>query len=365
MLTRNDAQKIIQENSSFFVTTETIDNYEFEIYNYGLAGLSDFENPLKNNSLNAWDMRSLCFVKINNEWKHFLSLPKFFALNQTRGYMINDLKKNKVVGVYEKFDGSLITTVVIDNKVYCRSKNQFSSTQAIKANELIEDDLELKNYIISMANENKICIFELIGMDKIVVQYDKIELRGLFLRDNETGKMIPWTFKNSPQNFISSYPTIESLENISGKNFEGVVALLDNGMLVKSKTFWYENMHDVTVEKTDNLNRLIDLVLNNVMDDAIAAIDNSERVEILREVEQCVISAYKFYINEVEILLNRLKNEDRKSLAMSYPNKALFGFAVKFSLENNSFNLDQAIRNFIRSQTNSRNKAEEWIKQWR
>jgi hypothetical protein len=136
-------------------------------------------------------------------------------------------------------------------------------------------------------------------------------------------------------------------------------------MLVKSKTSWYENMHDVTVEKTDNLNRLIDLVLNNVMDDAIAAIDNLERVEILREVEQCVISAYKFYINEVKILLNRLKNEDRKSLAMSYQNKALFGFAVKLSLENNSFNLDQAIRNFIRSQTNSRNKAEEWIKQWR
>jgi T4 RnlA family RNA ligase len=365
MITRAEAKSIVENNACFFCIEETVDGYPVEIYNYGLAGLMDFENPLKQDvvNINAWDMRSLCFVKIEDNWQRWFSLPKFFSLNQTRGYMLNDLKNIPVVGVYEKFDGSLITAIVIDNKVYCRSKNSFYSSQAVKANQLIEQNIELKDYIIAQSKLDNVCIFELIGVDRVVVEYDKIELRGLFLRNNSTGVLTAWE-NDGPENFISQYPTIESLVNIDKKNFEGVVALLADGRLVKSKTNWYETMHDVTVEKTDNLNRIIALVLAGHSDDAIASLQNEERKEIIREVETVVFSAYKEIMKNVKEVFSRLQTEDRKTLAQEISDKGIFGMACRL-LKQENIDWDKEIRQYISGSTNSRIKAEEWFKKWK
>jgi hypothetical protein len=70
LLTREECQNIVNNSEAFYCTETTVDGFKVELYDYRLAGLTDFTEN------NAFELRGLCFVydELTLTWeRHILS----------------------------------------------------------------------------------------------------------------------------------------------------------------------------------------------------------------------------------------------------------------------------------------------------
>ena len=94
------------------------------------------------------------------------------------------LKNKKIIKAVEKIDGSLMQPVLIDGKIYFKTKLSLEAYQAKRANEMLKNK-ELKNYILEKFKEGKIPIFEYISpKSQVVMDYKKEELSSSFVFKN-------------------------------------------------------------------------------------------------------------------------------------------------------------------------------------
>jgi hypothetical protein len=141
--TYEDCVKICEENDNliFFEKKYVIDNYKISCFNYRLADLNHFMNPIKDNiNINAFELRGITFIfnEDGSLYKRYLLLDKFFNLNQTEISLYDKVKDLEIESIYVKEDGSLITFIKLPNdRIVCKSKMSFDSTQAIHSMELL------------------------------------------------------------------------------------------------------------------------------------------------------------------------------------------------------------------------------------
>ena len=115
MPTKAQCDTIVANNQAFYRKDLHINGTNVAVYNYRLASLTDFTRPVENDtSLSAFELLGLTFVEQDDgSWERWLSMSKFFNVNETLGYIADDLVNKPITGIYDKMDGSLIQFVKI------------------------------------------------------------------------------------------------------------------------------------------------------------------------------------------------------------------------------------------------------------
>lgn len=284
LLNKEQCDIIVENNKAFYRKDHVIQGYNVVVYNYRLASISDFENPVPDSGLKAYEMRGLTFIQQEDgSWERFLALSKFFNYGETIGWMPQDLENKQITSIHEKLDGSLIHFISLPNGEFvAKTKQVFDSPQAIAANRMIKENEDLHTFVWKADIENFMPIFEYTAPDnQIVLPYQKEELRVIQLRNSLTGEYIPYhgvcsSFNVPCAEKINLIRTVSDLVYYQSvtKGQEGWIANME-GKLVKFKTDWYFQQHKAKDSLLRNDSSLLELVLSENFDDAISIMDDS------------------------------------------------------------------------------------------
>ena len=124
-----------------------------------------------------------------------MSLPmsKFFNVNENP--MTMDLDFSKTSMIMDKMDGSLMTTYLLENQLYLKSKTALASDQAIAAMELFNHDehAALYNYLTYMEHAGYSVSLEFTSPKfRIVLGYQDSNLTVLCARDKSNGEYVSY-----------------------------------------------------------------------------------------------------------------------------------------------------------------------------
>ena len=166
--TRDECQTIVKNSEAFYCAERVVEGVNVEMYDYRLASISDFVDN------DAFELRGLCFVETDLGWERNILMNKFFNINQTVGWMEDDVKDKKITRVQNKEDGSIISFVKFPNgNVRAKSKMSFESDQAVMAQKIYENHKDLKQFINESLENRDTAIFELVGYEnQIVLNYE-------------------------------------------------------------------------------------------------------------------------------------------------------------------------------------------------
>lgn len=326
-----DCLTLVAENSVFYHQSQTIDGHQVDLFNYRLANYSDFVSaPF------ALEMRGLCFV----DGKRYLSLNKFFNLNETEGVQYNDVRDKKIVSVSEKADGSLIRFVQIGDSVRAKSKMSFDSDQALAAQRIYNTNKNIREFVDFTLTFGLAAQFEYVApANQIVVLYSEEKLLLHSVRGEQDGVYMQ---PNGIKHLVSRFAGVETVDQDLDfdldimielmptlKDIEGFVVQFDDGQIVKLKTQWYLNLHGLLTEKIGAANHVCRFCFEDVLDDVLAQVPES-----MTEVRKSLINTHKTIsqwvaqkIAEVEAIAADYAG-DRKAWALRNKEHELFGLAV-------------------------------------
>ena len=98
--TKSQCDAICDQTTAFYRIDRKVEGFNVAIYDYRLASLNDFIR------YNAFELRGLCFIEnLECSWERNLLMNKFFNINQTKGWMYDDVKGKDIVSVTNKEDG--------------------------------------------------------------------------------------------------------------------------------------------------------------------------------------------------------------------------------------------------------------------
>ncbi len=337
MITLSEMKAVYANNKMVAFSEETIDNENVTIVSYMIADSEFWKNPLSLECRgNVFDSSGQCICR---------NLPKFFNFNENPETQINSLNfDSDNITIFEKVDGSIINAVLINNKIYFKSKKSFESDVALLATKLAtENIIAFSNALITYFNCTP--IFELTTkQNKIVVDYpeDKFPLTILHARNIETGELldrflletlakiykVPITQKYE----LTKNELIDSLETL--KNFEGyVVQFKDTNKLVKFKTEWYKSLHHCMTVVTER--HIVEMVINETIDDFKSNLQDlikPEEMVIIEDIETSVISDLSCIIDVVERIIyeEKLLEKSFKEVATQYKDNKYFSLIMTY-----------------------------------
>lgn len=311
------------------ISKREADGFTFFVYNY--SDNKTFENEYLK------ECRGILFNK-NGE---IVSRPlhKFFNLGENEETQEVKIQGKEIYSVFDKLDGSMIATALVDGKVKLRTKSSFNSKEAIMANEYIHNNKNYYDFCNWCALNNITVIFELTSpKNRIVVKYDKMELNLLHLRDNFTGQYLLINNVNNVLDVINKYhiPMVKRqymslqdiLSNIDNmENQEGYIVQFINGDMVKIKCPWYLNLHrSITFLRRRDVAKL---VIDNQIDD-LKTIFKSQHMSIkeIEEIESIIVEKINNYQTEIKNTVERFKHLDKKEFAIVNKAHHLFGFIM-------------------------------------
>lgn len=327
-------------NFNFSETVHYVNGFKISTFSYFLATNDMFFNPIKDKpEINGINLRGISYVfnKDNTIYKVFLMLPKFFNINQTTYTQYDNVKDLKIKNITNKFDGSLISFIELPDKtIVPKTINSFDNIQCEYAKNLMHEN-KTYEYITNALENNYTPCFELISpSNRIVIKYDKTELKVLGKRDNKSGEWFP---ENNI--CINNSLSIDKLINDALSNDcidkEGWVIQFDNGMLMKIKTLWYCNLHGIYTEDINREDKIIEMYINNKIDDLLN-LTNDEY--ILNNIKKCCDSVDNFKIiiqNNIEKLNEIYLTMSRAEFCKNYKKNFYFSF---FMLSINSSSKD-------------------------
>lgn len=323
----DDLLPFVEEKKEIHVRT-TEDGFTTVIYRFMDSNTFD--------TIESLEARGIMFDDLGNVISR--PLHKFHNLNAThsginsytREYILAN--KDKVATIYEKLDGSMISTANYHGKVRLRSKSTFNSDVVKLAQKIYDADSEIQKLCEMCIRENWTATFELTHPDaRIVLDYKEPKLRLLHIRNNVTGQYLLWNFMHvevCPQIPLGQLETIlsdEHLENLKDK--EGYVIQFKDGDMVKIKCPWYVSLHKTVtfVRKRD----IVELVLNETLDDVYEAFEKlGIDTKKVQEIEHKVVQELIEIEQAVEKLHNATKDLERKEVALEYRNNLYFGMMM-------------------------------------
>lgn len=278
---------------------EIVDGVPVTIFSYMVAFIDTFDEEI------ALEFRGTTF---RNDTKECICRPfkKFFNINERAETQEDKLDLSEAF-YFTKFDGSMATPVLINDKIFWKTKKSFSSDVAIKIQKYYDETHQHEHLIKNHLLMNTTPIFEYVSPNnRIVLEYKKEELILLGFRCNDTGLYIP-NFENTVD--INSFHDIYEMKGIEGF----VICYFDN--MVKCKTSEYMQNHRIVTQF--NPKEVIKSVLNETIDDILAVVyqlgmsDRAKEIENIRD----KVLTYKLnlmeqvnsYFDEVKELKNDAK----------------------------------------------------------
>jgi len=317
MITKQEADALVAKHKTFFCKHYKIKDTDVYIYNYIMSDKEAFKDP------KATELRGLTITKENAKERVFLSIPKFFNVNEIPDTQVNVLKNKKIKKITEKLDGSLIQPVQIAGEIHLKTKNNFEKTQAKLAQDLLDEELEF--FILDCWDNGFQPLFELTGpKNKIIVDYKENKLVLIAVR-NQEGEFIDIDKFNYPHKAKTfEYNFDELIQKVKNdKGYEGYVVKFNdkNKTIVKFKTIDYIEKHSLLSE-SNSYKTLFKRILTEDMDD-LYSILGPERVEEIQKIES-VLNDYviHFTIQITEIIKQNTK--DRLSFVKKHKSHPYF-----------------------------------------
>lgn len=330
------AENIVHNSKIFYKKSKIIKNIKFDFYNYNISYYKEFRD------LDAYFLRGFCVI---NDRIISPSLHKFFNVNENDDSIIeeNDLI-NGNYNFYEKYDGSLIIPFILDDGLLrFRTKGDYSDFYENMAKSCITEEQE--KFIRESLNNNIYPLYEIVSpFNKIVVKYNetKLVLLGWYdLNDkNDIEKSIV-NFHLNKENVVdksqilNKYKELETIDN-----FEGYVIQEHNGYkLFKLKAIKYIEEH----RNKDSLSSsfyILKHLFNETIDDMISKISNNEELlSYVNKTIETIIKKMNSDKEEIERILNKDSDLDRKSFAVKYKDHDLFHLIIKLYLNKEQDNI--------------------------
>jgi T4 RnlA family RNA ligase len=309
MLSKENCDKIVRESEVFYRKEIEVKGFKVCIYNYRLANYTDF---VKND---AFELRGITFIQqYDGGWRRFLGLHKFFNVNQTQNYMYEDIKDKGISMTQTKLDGSMIMVVQLPNgEVIAKTKMGFDNEQAETANDILSKNEVLTEFCKDCLNNDLSPIFEFVSpFNRIVVEYEKPELRLLHIRDNATGEyfaadelMAVGEFHNIKLSGFSL--TTISVDDLMKKaetaeDTEGWVITLQDGQMVKVKTDWYCRLHRLMTDTVDHENIILEQILEETIDDVLGQLESDNPVrKFIETIERELVPYITQQVKDIEL----------------------------------------------------------------
>lgn len=269
-------------------------------------------------------------------------LHKFFNIGE-KPWLTPEavMLRDDVAAVYEKLDGSMISTAWIDDRLHWRSKKSFTSDVVRLAEQFLsqEENEYIATFAHMVACSNHTASFELTHPQaRIVVEQEKPAMRLLHIRHNNTGEYVllnkqhhmwdlieemhmpmAWRFE------IDAEEALRRVETMEGS--EGYVIQFTNGDMCKLKCPWYRRLHrSITFLRERNI---AELALTEELDDVKAALTEAGvDLAAVLEVETRLKNILIAISDEVERIYQESKALDRKSYAIKHKEHPLFSLAM-------------------------------------
>ena len=287
-------------------------------------------------SIPSLEARGIMFDDLDN----IISRPlhKFHNLNAThsgvnsytREYILAN--KDKVRQIFEKLDGSMISTANYNGEVRLRSKKAFDTDVCKLAQPIYDADVRIQEFCKLCIQNGWTATFELTHPEaRIVLDYSEPQLRLLHVRDNVTGKYLD-LFHDLPACPTVSLGRLEDILSeehlVSLKDTEGYVIQFEDGDMVKIKCPWYVSLHRTVtfVRERD----IAELVLDERLDDVYAAFDQLKiDTDAVAKIETTIKNELLTISKMVETLHAITQGEDRKTVALRHRDWSLFPLLMR------------------------------------
>ncbi len=343
----DELMALVDSNEAFFYADHSYLERWWRIFNYRLASYTDFLLP------SALECRGIMF-EISEEGKDAdpiriaaRPMQKFF--NYRENPMTMDVDLWDVEQIFDKADGSLITSYQADGQIHLKSKGALQSDQAVAATQLLRSaDYQWADDTIHAIHVSGACVnMEYVAPDnRIVIGYEEPGLIVLNVRDLITGgywshtkvqelfgDLACYEYKPDFGDHLDSQATkVEFLEGIpDATGIEGVVVYMRDGLWMKMKTEAYLTAHRAK-DSINSPRRLFEAVLEEATDDLRSLFfDDQVALNMIEEMEVRVDHIYNHAVDSVERFYERNKGMERKDYAIAGQaelDKPLFGLAM-------------------------------------
>ncbi len=262
---------LVDTNEAFYYQDFSIVEKTYRIFNYRLASYTDFQQP------GAMECRGTMFEVEGDKAVRLAAHPmeKFFNLYENP--MTMDLDLGSVVEIYEKADGSLISTYLHNDNLRLKSKGSLFSDVAIDAMTWLDKHQELKSHLAILTRIGYTVNLEWCGPgNRIVLGYLESTLKILNMRSTRNGdyddaiRSVSWAQPYLVESvdidptFVASKEFVDGIPAMTG--IEGFVLVLYSGQRVKVKCEWYLGLHRAK-DSVTNPRRLFECILEGGIDD--------------------------------------------------------------------------------------------------
>jgi RNA ligase len=270
-------------------------------------------------------------------------LHKFFNVGEHADLALDDLlKRDDIVCVFDKLDGSMIATAWVDGALAWRSKKSFGSPVVRLAQQFLAlpENANIVAFSEAVAARRMTAIFELTHPEaRIVVKPEKPQLQLLHVRDNVSGQYVMLDAEHDIHRMIEEH-NIPKVHRYAGAAFprlmssimelegcEGYVAQFANGDMVKIKCPWYVKRHKCMTGLRER--DIAAFALAGELDDIKQTLREMEfDLSVIEAVEARVKDKVLEVVNEVEAVYQASAGMDRKSFAIKHKEHVLFGMLM-------------------------------------
>jgi len=339
--TLEECEKIVETNEAFYAKEEVFDGQRFKIFNYRLASFSDFLIP------GTIEMRGITFNLDTGE--RWLSIHKFFNNDENpftlNGETIPEIDETvewdytDELDIRDKRDGSLINTLLVNDKVVLKTKGTFYSDQALECSERIEPELE--DFLYKLLKCGYTPLLEFTSPEnRIVVNYNVPELKILQIRDY-FGKYLTYdeiiNDLDIPKKFLVDRISLTFKEILerqeTEKGIEGWIVFNPKAKNLqtafrKVKTAEYFTLHRLVSPNELVENRLIACILDETLDDILAVCNDFQRKKFT-EMEILISHYFNKNLKHCEELYDELCVSERKEFAKKNNEFKFFGVVMR------------------------------------
>jgi RNA ligase len=307
---------------------ETINNEQLTIICYMIADSELWKDPV------AGECRGIVF---NSKGECICwPLHKFFNIGERPETQQNVLDFEGAV-MLEKRDGSMLTPVLVNEKLVWKTKKSFTSDVAISASKNAPENVTRLSKLL--LGQGFTPIFEYTdSQHQIVIDYGVHPAFVLLhARNMYSGEYMNRTqlqqlartynvpligvYEGKPHKLIAELDTM--------KNFEGYVVIHSNGQWTKAKSKWYLLNHRIMTELRERDVALA--VLEETVDDIKSLIvSEGKDINPIIDIEKRVMLQLQDTLKGSRDLCELLKQEpSRKDAALKYQKDPLFSLAMK------------------------------------
>jgi len=265
-------------------------------------------------------------------------LHKFFNLAERAEVQPNVLPWDTMTAVFDKMDGSMISTGFFHGEFFTKSKKAFESDVSVSAYAFVKRNPKYYEFAKYCAEAGLTPIFEFTSpKHRIVLNYREEGMTLLHVRDTVTGIYMPaaeLALKfGIPYNMplygkeVDMQELLKSLN--TAKDIEGYVIQFANGEMVKVKTKWYMDLHHaVTFVRERDIARL---VVEEKIDDYVAFLRlNAPDVDLtqVNYIIDTIKSQVETLQHEVDVIAASYEGKSFKEIALDLKGHKYFGFVM-------------------------------------